>query len=79
MGGECEHRPTRYGDVKCSGSNAHANLDDILCALQCSSDCGVCINGDIAPPSTGNGQITLDDILAVLAAFTGADPCGCAP
>ncbi len=76
----CAYSPVRYGDVNGSGASGGAtipNLDDILCVLQGFSNVGACMNGDIAPPCTGNGQIDLDDILSVLAAFSGADPCEC--
>lgn len=78
----CDYSPVRYGDVNGSGASGGAaipNLDDILCVLQGFSNFGACMNGDLAPACNGDGQISLDDILAVLGAFAGGDPCKCLP
>lgn len=78
VSGFCTQEPIEYGDVNGAGPNT-PNLDDILCCLSGFSDFNACPNADIRPICSGNDIINLDDILGVLAAFGGADPCGCAP
>lgn len=74
--GECQFEGTRYGNVN-GDPNHLVTVDDIICAMDCFADYAECPNADIAPPCTGDGICTMDDILAVLGAFSGADPCGC--
>jgi hypothetical protein len=66
--------------VNCSATQ-QPNLDDILYELADFSDGGSATHpsNDLAPACTGNGIINLDDLLAVLAAFAGNDPCSCVP
>lgn len=77
-GAFCDHDPVAFGNVNGSGPT-QPNLDDILCVLQGFANYAACPNGDIAPCLGGSQTISLDDILAVLAAFSGANPCGCTP
>jgi hypothetical protein len=80
-GGACQNLPSVYGNVNCQPG---VSLDDILCALNGFANYGDCPNADIGPvmgPGTcqRNGVISIDDILSVIGAFAGANPCGCAP
>lgn len=70
----CQHAAGRFGDV--NGSGGIVTIDDILCGLSGFTNYALCPNADISPCSQ-NGTINLDDLLAVLAAFGGADQCGC--
>ncbi len=74
----CAYSPVEYGNVDGAGS-ALPNLDDILCAIAGFANINNCPNADLQPNCMGDNSITIDDILAVLSAFTGADPCGCVP
>lgn len=81
VAGSCDYSPIEYGNTNCAGPAHQANLDDILFVLVDFSD-GVSAthpSNDLAPACTGNMQINLDDILQVIAAFAGVDPCGCVP
>lgn len=69
----CFHQPVQYGDANCDC--IPPNLDDILCVLNGFQNYASCPAADIHPPCTGQGIINLDDILAVLAAFAGTNPC----
>lgn len=69
----CIHQPVQYGDANCDC--IPPNLDDILCVLNGFQSYALCPAADIHPPCTGQGIINLDDILAVLAAFAGTNPC----
>lgn len=71
--GVCAHRPTTYGNVDCDPMD-FVNLADILCVLDGFEDVALCPHADIAGCEE-NGTIDLDDILSVIAAFGGADPC----
>lgn len=71
--GACMFTCTVFGNANCSGG---VTLDDILCSLAGFANFTACPNGDISPCG-GNGILNLDDILAVLNAFGGANPCGC--
>lgn len=73
----CVYTGASFGDVS-APSNGNVDLDDILCLLAGFSSFANCPNGDI-DPCAGNGLITIDDILKVLFAFAGGDPCGCEP
>lgn len=88
IGGVCISTPVRYGNADCAGPPTQADLDDILCVLQGFSNIANCPNGDIAPidnpaggplECAGNNVIDLDDIIRVLEAFAGGNPCGCLP
>lgn len=74
----CSTVPIAYGNVNCAGPANQVNLDDILCTIQGFANFGNCPNSDISPCS-GNQVINLDDLLAVLSAFGGSNPCGCTP
>lgn len=74
-GAACLHSAVEFGDVNNAGG-VLANLDDILCALNGFSNYANCMNADIANCAP-NDSIDLDDILAVIAAFAGVDPCSC--
>lgn len=76
--GFCTSTPIEYGNVNCSATQP-PSLDDILYVLADFADGGAVTHpsSDIAPACTGNGLLNLDDILAVVAAFGGADPCNC--
>ena len=73
----CAYTDATFGDVS-TPSNGNVDLDDILCLLAGFSSFANCPNGDI-DPCAGNGLITIDDILQVLFAFAGGDPCNCDP
>lgn len=75
--GFCQYSRIRFGNTNCTGPVNLADLDDILCVLNGFANFATCVNGDIHPACTGNNAINLDDILAVLAAFGGANPCTC--
>lgn len=79
-GGFCESLPALYGNTDCQGG---VGLDDILCAINGFNTFDMCPNADVAgtatEPCTPNSIINLDDLLKVLNAFSGANPCGCAP
>ena len=78
-GGSCDNAALGYGNVNCAGPPGQTNLDDVLCVLNGFANIVNCPNGDISPACTGNNIINLDDILAVLSALGGANPCGCSP
>jgi hypothetical protein len=70
----CANTPTIYGDAN---GDCLVNLVDILLVLSgFSSGIAGVPNADIAPICAGDGLVSLGDILGVLAAFTGFDPCG---
>lgn len=71
--GECVFSCSTFGNVDCAGAVA---IDDILCLLNGFADSVDCVNSDIVPCG-GNGVTDLDDILGVLNAFSGQNPCGC--
>lgn len=73
----CVYTSAVFGDVK-TPPNGNVDLDDILCLLAGFSSFANCPNGDI-DPCAGNGLISIDDILQVLFAFAGGDPCACTP
>ncbi len=81
MTGVCTSSPIEYGNTNCMGPANQANLDDILYLLADFSDGAIPTHpsNDLAPPCSGNMAINLDDILQILAAFGGSDPCSCAP
>ena len=88
IGGVCVSTPVRYGNTDCAGPTTQADLDDILCVLRGFNSIAACPNADIAPiddpaggtlECAGNNVIDLDDILRVLEAFAGGNPCGCLP
>jgi hypothetical protein len=73
-----------FGNVNCSPAIAGhpggvVDLDDVLCVLDGFENFAYCPSGDIAPDCVGNDLITIDDLLGVLNAYTGGDPCGCPP
>lgn len=72
----CDHDPVAYGNVNGTGPT-QPNLDDILCVLQGFANYAACPNANIAPCVGAPPTITIDDILAILAAFSGGNPCGC--
>lgn len=78
----CRFTEVEYGNVNGIGPTS-PNLDDILCVLAGFANMNNCTNGDIrgtaGTPCVPNNIISLDDILAVLGAFGGADLCGCVP
>lgn len=74
VSGSCNHASRSYGDANCDGA---VNMDDILCALEGFQHREACPRADFAPPCIGNGLITVDDILQVLAGFGGVDLCAC--
>lgn len=76
--GFCAHTLIEYGNADCS-NNQQPTIDDILCVVRGFNEYHLCVNGDVAPPCTGNNIINLDDILGVIRAFAGEDPCGCPP
>jgi hypothetical protein len=65
----------KFGNANCDPGNI-VNLDDILCSLSGFASLALCLEADINPCG-GNGLINLGDILDVLAAFGGANPCAC--
>jgi hypothetical protein len=71
----CVNTAIEFGDVNKAGGN-QANIDDILCVLRGFALYSNCPNADIGG-CTQNNVIDLDDTLAVLQAFTGADQCDC--
>lgn len=71
--GVCLHQPIVYADANCDCTPP--NLDDILCVLRGFESFAYCSAADIHPPCTGDADIDLDDILAVLSAFGGTNPC----
>lgn len=71
--GVCVHQPITFGDTNCDC--IPPNLDDILCVLGGFADFALCPAANIHPPCTGDGDIDLDDILSVLSAFGGTNPC----
>ncbi len=79
VGGSCTFIATSYGDSACTGPGIAVLLDDILCSLDGYTNFASCPDGDIAPDCVGDGVIELGDILGVLDAYAGADPCGCVP
>lgn len=81
--GFCTSMPVEFGNVNCSANQA-PDLDDILCVLSGFTAFDHCPNADIASTTTpgacqGDGMINLDDILAVIGAFSGTSPCACNP
>lgn len=75
VNGFCEWSCVRYGNIDCLGA---VTLDDLLESLVSFSGNSQLNNADISP-CEGNGIINIDDILALLSAFGGANPCGCDP
>lgn len=66
---------SHYADT--DGNGIGTDLDDLLCVLSGFAAFDSCPNGDLSPSCSGDDVINLDDILKVIAAFSGADPCGC--
>lgn len=77
--GLCQHGPIEFGNVNCAGPPDQVDIDDILCVLRGFSNIRMCPNADLHPLCMGNNIINLDDILMVIRAFGGEDPCGCEP
>lgn len=80
--GDCTPLDAAFGNVDCSQEPQGPNLDDILCVLAGFATFSTCISGDIAPTTgpqgcQGNDIIDLDDIMVVVAAFSGQDSCDC--
>lgn len=78
VNGVCAPGTAEFGNVDAVGPD-HATLDDLLCAIRALSDPGACPNADLYPPCLGDGVIDVLDIIWVLRAFGGEDPCGCTP
>ncbi len=73
--GDCEHQPRGcvYGDL--SGGNCVVDDGDLLCALNgFARGVSACAGADVFPCDQDDG-ITMDDIMALLAASQGAPPC----
>jgi hypothetical protein len=74
-GGICQGQAVEFGDANASGGAV--DMDDILCAIAGFANVAHCPNADVFPFCTGNNVINLDDVMRVVTAFGGADPCGC--
>lgn len=75
-GSTCQGYAVYFGDVNGVGG-VLPDIDDILCGLAGFANPNNCFNADISPSCTGNGIINIDDLLAIISAFGGSDPCGC--
>ncbi len=78
---ECVNSPNEYGNSDCTGI---PEIGDVICLLAGYSDVAACPNGDITDgndPCHGNQPpfIDISDVLAVLDAYAGLDPCSCPP
>lgn len=72
----CEAFSIRYGDVA-EPFGGLVQTSDILCAVQGFGNYSACPNADIAGCALSGIPIATNDILAIVAAFGGEDPCGC--
>jgi hypothetical protein len=85
-GPPCVFTPVAYGDVNASGA---VDLDDVLCGLAGFAEFAECPNADLTasgppppdplydPTCSSDGVINLDDVMKIMDAFAGNDPCGC--
>jgi hypothetical protein len=74
VGNVCQHTGAGYGDVDCSGQ---IEIADVLCVLAGYSDPLQCPEGNLAPDCGAEDPplIELADVLAILEAYAGHDPC----
>jgi hypothetical protein len=72
----CQEIPIRLGNIAPPYTGTVA-IGDILCAAGGFVSYCACPNADIAGCQRSGVPITIDDILVVVAAFRGVDPCGC--
>ncbi len=75
-GGLCVSKDVRYGDVLEPFTSLVAT-SDILCAVNGFGNYCDCPNADIDGCVSSGVPISTGDILEVVRAFGGADPCGC--
>ncbi len=75
-GGGCSEFATRYGDVE-QPFGSFVSTGDISCGVQAFGNYCQCPNADIAGCVVSGIPIGTDDILAIVDAFGGTDPCGC--
>ncbi len=79
--GVCASCTRRYGNT-CSSFQAFVSTDDISCAVTGFGNYCACPNGDLIGAAGAKGPngipIGTDDILAIVAAFGGANPFTCA-
>jgi hypothetical protein len=81
FGGGClPEMQTRYGDIS-PPFGGTVGISDILCAVRGFPNYCICPNANIAgclvTPGSPSPLISVPDILAVVDAFVGTDPCGC--
>ncbi len=72
----CEEFVTRYGDI-IEPFGGLVQTSDILCAVAAFGSYCDCPNADIAGCVVSGVPVGTDDILAVVDAFGGLNPCGC--
>ncbi len=74
----CRNTPNEYGNADCVSI---VEIGDVTCILAGYNNVSDCPNGDVDPPCTGNDPpfIDIGDVLAILDAYGGFDPCGCVP
>jgi len=70
----CAGRSIAFGNADGGGP---VDIDDLMCVLRGVARFEECPSGDLAPACTGDGVIDLEDVLAVIQAFGGDDPCHC--
>jgi hypothetical protein len=74
----CHALPVQYGNVD-GNAVGSPDLDDIMCTLRGFGGYQNCPNADLFPNCEGDGAINIGDILEVILAFSGEDPCACGP
>ncbi|MEK6674788.1 MAG: hypothetical protein AABZ47_03940 [Planctomycetota bacterium] len=78
--GACVYESIEFGNTDCEGNPTYGDLDDLLCVLQGYAEgFAACPNGDLDPPCVGDMVVGLEDLILMLEAFTGYDPCDCEP
>ncbi len=75
-GGGCNELPVRYGNIA-EPFTGLVQTDDILCGVAAFGSYCACPNADIAGCIVSGIPILTADILALVGAFGGFDPCGC--
>ncbi len=79
-GGFCTSCPRRWGNT-CDSYTGFVQTDDILCAVTGFGNYCACPNGDLIGSGNSKGPsgspLGTDDILAIVAAFGGANPFAC--
>ncbi len=75
-GGQCNQIDVRYGDIA-PPFQGIVETADILCAVRGFGEYELCPQADVAGCAPSGVPLFSNDILAVIEAFGGADPCGC--